>query len=144
MKGVHLSLQRPPHCELFSTQPALGFRRLVWILRTLLFMVLDTCFIEEGLLVAELAHKGWTLMYRLMGLQLTLGEELLWALHTLVFFGIRIMFPVMIIQGTLISKVLLADATIKRGLLEMLLLDVIPQMSSVGIRLLANFAREII
>ena len=60
MGSVHMSLQRPPHSELLSTKYALGFRRLVWILLTFLLMLLHTCLVEEGLLVAILTYKRRT------------------------------------------------------------------------------------
>ena len=60
MGSVHVSLQRPPHSELLSTQPALRLRRLVWIIITVLFMLLHTCLVEEGLLIAVLTHKRRT------------------------------------------------------------------------------------
>ena len=60
MGTVHVSLQRPPHSELLSTQPALRLRRLVWIIITVLLMLLHTCFVEEGLLITVLTYKRRT------------------------------------------------------------------------------------
>ena len=60
MDSVHVSLQGPPHSELLSTQPALGLRRLVWIIIAFLLMLLHTCFVVVGFHLAVLTHKGRT------------------------------------------------------------------------------------
>ena len=83
-------------------------------------------------------------MHWLMSLQLTLREELLWTLHALVFLCLRIMLPVMIIQGTLVYKIFFTDGTVERGLLEVFHLNVISQMGSVGVTLLTDLAGEVI
>ena len=131
MGTVHVSLQRPPDCELLSTQPAFRLRRLVWIVITPLLMLLYTCFVKESLLFTVLANKSRTRMHWLMSFELALREELLITHHTLVLFCIRIMLPVVIIESTLVCKIFFTDGTIKRGLLEVLHLNVISQMCGV-------------
>ena len=60
MGTVHVPLQRSPHSELLSTQPASRLRRLAWIVITVFLMLLHTCFVEESLLFTVLADKSRT------------------------------------------------------------------------------------